>query len=325
VAGECRKLVQAGQDPITQPQATTLTASQPATLTFADCLIACIEMRKSTWRNDKSARQWSNSLNSYAAALLPLPVTVIDANMVLNCIEPIWEKKLETAMRVRQRIESVLDWAAEHGHRSGENPARWRGNLDGVLTKPASLKTTAKPEPFAYTQVAPLMSRLRAIDSLAARALELQILTAVRPGDAVGAKWKEFRLKGAVWTLPAERAANNWEQTIPLSLPALSLLKALPQTSVYVFPGRNPGTCMTTAAGMKLLKSLRPGLTQQGFRSTFRKWATTESSFPAEVIELTLNSQPAGTAEAASLRSDLITQRAQLMRDWAAFCDCDSG
>ncbi|MFC1740707.1 tyrosine-type recombinase/integrase [Pseudomonadota bacterium] len=324
LAGECRKLVQTGQDPISQPQAATLTAPQPATLTFADCITACIEMRKPTWQNQKSAWQWNNSLHRYAAALLPLPVTAIDANLVMTCIEPIWEEKTETAMRVRQRIESVLDWATEHGHRAGENPARWRGNLDGALPKPARLKATSKPEPLAYKQVASFMNRLRAIDSLAARALELQILTAARPGDVVGAKWDEFRLKGAVWTLPAERAANHREQTIPLSLPALSLLKALPQTSVFVFPGRTTGTSMTTAAGMKLLKSLQPGLTQQGFRTTFRQWAASESGFPAEVIELALNNQPAGMAEAASLRSDLIAQGARLMRDWAAFCESDT-
>jgi integrase len=324
LAGECRKLVQAGQDPISQPQTATLSATPPATLTFADCLTACIEMRKATWQNEKSARQWSSSLHRHAAALLPLPVTAIDANLVMRCIEPIWEEKTETAMRVRQRIESVLDWAAEHGHRTGENPARWHGNLDRALARPARLKATGKPQPLHHGQIASFMKKLRAVESLVAKALELQILTAARPGDAVGARWDEFRLKGAVWTLPAERAANHREQTIPLSLPALHLLKALPQTSDFVFPGRNPGTCMTTAAGMKLLKSLQPGLTQQGFRSTFREWATRESGFPAEVIELALNKQAAGMAEAASLRSDLIAQRARLMRDWAAFCGCDS-
>ena len=322
LAGECRKSVQIGKDPISQSQAAALTSSlQSATLTFADCLTACIEMRKPRWQNEKSARQWSSSLHTYAAPLLPLPITVIDARLVLTCIEPIWEKKTETAMRVRQRIESVLEWAADHGHRAGENPARWRGNLDRVLPKPARLKATAKPEPLAYMQIAPFMKKLRANTSLAARALELQILTAARPGDAFGARWDEFRLKGAVWTLPAERASNHREQTIPLSLSALNLLKALPQTSGFVFPGRSPGTFMTTAAGMKLLKSLQPGLTQQGFRTTFRNWAASESSFSSEVIELALNNQSAGMAEAASLRSDLIAQRACLMRDWAEFCE----
>lgn len=324
LAGECRKSVKAGKDPISQSQAATLTSSlQPATLTFADCLTACIEMRKPGWQSEKSARQWSSSLHTYAAPLLPLPVTAIDASLVLTCIEPIWEKKTETAMRVRQRIESVLEWAADHGHRAGENPACWRGNLDRVLAKPARLKAAAKPEPLAYRQIAPLIMKLRAIDSLAAKALELQILTAARPGDVVGAQWEEFRLKGAVWALPAERAANHREQTIPLSLPALRLLKDLPQTSAFVFPGRSPGTFMTTAAGMKLLKSLQPGLTQQGFRSTFKEWAARESGFPTEVIELALNKQAAGMADAASLRSDLIAQRAHLMRDWSTFCESD--
>ena len=78
---------------------------------------------------------------------------------------------------------------------------------------------------------------------------------------------------------------------------------------------------MTTAAGMKLLKQLQPGITQQGFRKTFRDWAVNQSVYPAEVIAHALGPQSKDMAAAAYLRSDLIAKRVRLMRDWAIFCE----
>jgi hypothetical protein len=48
-------------------------------------------------------------------------------------LKPLWLTKSETATRLRSRIERVLDWAKAHGHREGENPAAWKGNLKDLL------------------------------------------------------------------------------------------------------------------------------------------------------------------------------------------------
>jgi hypothetical protein len=42
---------------------------------------------------------------------------------------------------MRQRIETVLDWAAVTGHREGENPARWKGNLQQILPSPNKVRS----------------------------------------------------------------------------------------------------------------------------------------------------------------------------------------
>jgi len=49
---------------------------------------------------------------------------------VHRVLEPIWTTKPETAGRVRGRIEKILDRAKANKYRDGENPARWRDNLD---------------------------------------------------------------------------------------------------------------------------------------------------------------------------------------------------
>jgi hypothetical protein len=53
--------------------------------------------------------------------------------LVMQVIEPIWTTKLETASRLRWRIQVILDWAKVRGYREGKNPERWRGHLHKLL------------------------------------------------------------------------------------------------------------------------------------------------------------------------------------------------
>jgi len=328
LAGECRQMVRQGEDPIAQARRPTQQAVSeetnveiPTLLTFGMCATRYIEAHKSTWRNEKQAAQWSATLNKYAGPLMTLPVSAIDTERVLSCLQPIWTSKTETATRVRQRIESVLDWAATGKFREGENPARWRGHLDQVLPKPTKLKKLKHRPALDYQRLGTFMSHLRKVDSLAARALELQILTAARPGEVVGACWSEFGLIGKIWTIPAERTNNNMQRTVPLSQQAINLLKQLPSTTQFVFPGASQKAGMTTAAIMKLIKQIEPGITAQGFRATFLDWATAQTDYPRDVIEYAMAQPLKEKAEAAEIRSDMIAKRTRLMSDWANYCD----
>ena len=323
LAGECRQLLRQGKDPIAEAHriARRTPLDLANELTFGVCATRYINASKGDWRNEKHAAQWSASLSKHAAPIMSLPVAEIDTTLVLSCLEPIWSSKTETATRVRQRIEAVLDWATARKFRSGVNPARWRGHLDKLLPMPTKLKSVKHRPALDYKQVTAFMSKLRAFKSLASGALELQILTAARPGEVVSARWSEFGLKGKIWTIPAEPLKSKQEHTIPLSPQAVKLLKQLPQGDEFVFPGVSLKKGISTAAVMKLIKQIEPGITAQGFRSTFHNWATDQNSYPREVIEHAMGRQLKDKIEAAHLRSDLIARRAQLMRDWANYCD----
>ena len=156
---------------------------------------------------------------------------------------------------------------------------------------------------------------------MAAKALELQILTATRPGEVVGATWSEFDLSGKVWTIPAERTKANKEHAIPLSPQAVKLLKNLTRVNDFVFPGAKLDKGMTTAAAMNLLKRIEPGITAHGFRSTFRDWAADQTSYARGVIEHAMAHRLKDKAEAAYHRSTQFEKRSNLMNDWAKFCD----
>lgn len=321
-AKACRAQLRAGVDPI-DSQREQRAAEKLARLkrkTFAECVTAYIAGHRAGWRNEKHAAQWQSTLDTYAATLLPLAVEEIDTALVIGCLEPTWAAKTETMTRVRQRIEAVLDWATARGYRSGENPARWRGHLDKLLPKPTKLKAVEHRPAVPYVEVPAFLVELRQRPGLSCRALELQILTATRPGEVVGAEWREIDLDAAFWTIPASRMKAAKEHRVALSTDAVLLLRAIPRVGDHVFPGRRQGQAMGTAALLKVLQEMRPGTTVHGFRSSFRDWAGEVSAFPREVIEHALAHRLKDKAEAAYQRGDLFTKRQRLMEAWARYC-----
>lgn len=288
-------------------------------LTFWQCADRYIEAHHAGWRNDKHAAQWSSTLHTYCDLIGPLPVDAIDTGLVMRCIEPHWATKAETMTRVRQRVEAVLDWATVRKLRSGDNPARWRGHLDKLLPKRSKVQRVQHRAALPYADAAAFMVELRKRDAFGARCLELQILTATRPGEAAGAQWSEFDLDAATWTIPGDRMKAGIDHRAPLSSSAVAMLRALPRIDDNVFPGIK-GRPITTAAPLKLLQDMRPGLTAHGFRSTFRDWAGDCTTYPREIIEAALAHTIKDKAEAAYRRGDALARRAALMADWAAYC-----
>lgn len=321
-AATARVLLTEGIDPIDHAHERRAAAQgeRVRRLTFGQCAERYIAAHRAGWRNVKHADQWTSTLATYAEPISRLAVDAVDVTLVLACLEPHWAAKAETMTRVRQRIEAVLDWATARKLRSGENPARWKGHLDKLLPKRSKVQKVVHRPALPYVALHPFMVELRQRHGLSARCLELQILTATRPGEAAGAQWPEFDLDRAVWTIPSSRMKAEREHRIPLSVPAVAMLRALPRIDNNVLPGVE-GRPLTTAAAMQLLKDLRPGITAHGFRSTFRDWAGESTSHPREVIEHALAHQLKDKSEAAYQRGDLFERRARLMADWAAFCD----
>lgn len=321
-AEACRRLLADGIDPIEQRNLnrSEMAASEAKLVTFGHCCEQYIAAHRSGWKNVKHAAQWDATLRTYCGPLWSLDVAKIETSLVMKCLDPIWTTKTETASRLRGRIESVLAWATVRKFRSGDNPAAWRNHLDQLLPKRSKVQTVVHRAALPYTQVARFMKLLRSHAGLSARVLELQVLTATRPGEAAGAAWSEFDMKAAVWTIPAHRMKAAKEHRVPLSVPALALLVSLPRIDDLAFPGVR-GKPITTAAAMNLLKTLDTRITAHGFRSTFRDWAAETTKHPREVIEAAMAHRLKDKSEAAYQRGDLLARRLKLMNDWGSYCD----
>ena len=265
-------------------------------------------------------------MRRYAAPLRRLPVDIIMTDDVLSVLTPLWNEKFETASRLGGRIERVLDAAKAQGLRSGENPARWRGHLCQLLPMRPRL-TYGHYAAMSYGDVATFVSKLQSQPAIAAPALEFIIVTVARAGEALGARWEEFDLEHAMWTVPAARMKGGREHRVPLSQRALKIIKAMHEirNGDFVFAGRKPGKHLTVRAPLTLLRRMRVGATVHGFRSTFRDWAAECTNFPNEVCEAALAHAIENRTEAAYRRGDLFEKRRRLMQQWAAFCNTALG
>jgi integrase len=308
-----------GRDPLEARRAQQAEQAKvdAATKTFKECALAVIAARKATWTNPESERQWSSTLQDHAfPAFGHLPVAAIDTALVLKAVEPLWGRAQVTADRLRNRIEAVLDWATAKGYRKGDNPARWRGHLAHVLPDTAKVEHLGA---MPYTDVPGFMATLRERQGMAARALEFTILTAVRSGDTLGARWSE--IEGDVWTIPAERMKARKAHTVPLSPRAQAILAALPRVDDYVFASpRNPKRPMEKHAMRDLLKTMVTGPKVHGFRSSFSDWAADNTAYPQEVREQALAHTIPNKVEASYRRGQLLEKRARLMAEWARYC-----
>lgn len=294
-------------------------------ITFAECAEQYIDAHAAKWKNAKHVAQWRSTLAAYANTVFgSLPVAEIDTALVEKALLPIWQEKTETASRLRGRIESVLDWATVKKYRIGDNPARWRGHLDMLLPKPGKVTKVEHHPALPYARMGAFMAKLRKEDGAAAKALEFTILTATRTSEVIQARWDEIDLPGKVFTIPAERMKAKREHRVPLSPPAIKLLKdmAKRKESEWVFPSIRAGRPLSNMAMLALLKRMkRADLTVHGFRSTFRDWAAEQTNFPSDVAEMALAHSIRDKTEAAYRRGELFDKRAKLMAAWAIYCN----
>ncbi|PYC20196.1 integrase [Aquipseudomonas alcaligenes] len=330
LAADQRRLLAAGEDPLATrdaaKEAKREAERQAAArrMTFRDLALDYQEAHGSSW-SEKWRKGWLRKLELYAFRVLGKKTAEsIDTDHVLAVLKPIWKTKTRTADEVRGQIEQILDAAKSRGLRQGDNPARWRGHLENLLSKAEKRKARLRQHyPALHWQQLPeLMGKLAAMDSRDAIAARLLILTGARLQMIRFAQWKEFDLKRAVWALPAERMKMRKAFAIPIPQQVIELLEGMPRThAIYLFPGQGKSGVMHANAIRNLLHGLGyADITGHGFRSTFRDWANECTHYPRDVCELALAHDERGQTEAAYSRSDLLEKRRKLMDDWAEFC-----
>lgn len=301
--------------------------------TFEEATELFIASQETEWRNDKHVWQWRQTMKAHCSPINKKRPSQVSTEDVLSCLTPIWTKLPETAARVRGRIERVLNFCKVKGWRPADsvNPAAWGGHLENLLPKRGKL-SRGHQAAMPYDSLPDFMGRLRSIDTMGARALELTILTVSRTGETIGMEWSELDMAKALWTVPAERMKAGKAHVVPLVPRAVAILETLRETStsdVFVFPSqakRKPGEPERPLSNMAMLKLLKSMLaegqeaTVHGFRSSFRDWAGDTTSFPREVAEAALAHAVGNEVEQAYRRSTALQKRKQLMMAWEAYC-----
>jgi len=317
-ARDARKQILAGLDPI-EERRLRLRRVVP---TFEECADRFMAHNESAWSNAKHRQQWKNTLGTYAYPVIGrVPVDQVETPDVLRILEPIWNTKPETAVRVRGRIERILSWAASQNLRPRENPATWKNHLDAILPNRAKVRPVKHHRALPWTEVPDFIADLRNREGIAAKALEFLVLTAARSGEIRGAMWSEIDLTSLTWTIPPDRMKSSREHRVPLSGPTVDLLQSLPRLEgeEHVFPSVRGGL-LSDMALSAVLRRMDVDAVPHGFRSSFRDWCAETTNYPREVAEMALAHAIPSGVEAAHRRGDLFKKRRQLMTAWGTYC-----
>ena len=311
-----RVVVSEGRDPVAEKR-------RPPKPTFKEAAHQVHQANLPRWRNKKHAAAWIRTLERFALpAFGNMPVDQVTRADVLAVLTPIWGTLPETARRVRQRIRTVMRWAMAHGfveyNVAGEA-------IEGALPPMPRVKDNLRALPYREVSEAFKIVEESRASSAARLCLEFTVLTAARSGEARGALWCEIDLDQALWTVPAARMKGGLQHRVPLSTAALNVMARAMEIrdgSDLVFP--SPRRSGQPLSDMTLTKVLRDtGLahlaTVHGFRSTFRDWASENTSASHAVMELSLAHRVGSAVEQAYARSDLLEQRRELIEAWGEF------
>ena len=326
-ATAARTMRDSGLDPIehTSSQRAAVQAPAFAGLTFEEAAEAYMADKLKRLRSDVHRHQWRQTLEAYAYPIIGKKLMAeIETSDVLAVLKPIWETKCETAARLRGRIERILARATVEGHRTGANPATWRGHLQEALPKRSEVQPVVHHPAMEFSDVPGFMVELCKRVEVSAAALRFLILTAARTGEVTGARWCEIDRAEKIWTVPAVRAKTGRDHVVPLSTGAVAALREVEPlrdlSAGLIFPGRNQkGLSQMTLLAL-LQRRMKRDVTVHGFRSAFRDWAGDEGEVPRELAEASLAHVVKDTTERAYRRRTAIERRRKVMQQWCDFC-----
>lgn len=325
LAAENRSAVSLGRDPLAERQAVKVAArnpvpSVPSVPTFAEVAARVIEFRRPTWSNPKHAAQWESTLATYAFPVIgEMAVDEITSEDVLAVLEPIWTAMPETASRVKQRVETVMDWAVTHGHRL-DNPA---GKALLKVLPPVNREPNHHPA-LHYSQVRWALAKVQESTSnlLTKLAFEFLVLTAARSGEVRTANWGEILWDRRTWEISHIKMKARRFHKVPLSDRAMEILhEAWPITGPdgLIFPSEPGGGVVSDMTYNMMMRRLEIPAVPHGFRSSFTDWAEELLEGYSSAADAALAHKEKSKTRQAYKRTDSFNARIELMQRWADY------
>ena len=252
------------------------------------------------------------------------PIAEITAPTVLGCLRKVEAKgNYQTAKRMRSIIGSVFRYAIATGVAENDLTYVLRGAL---------IQHTSTPR-AAITDKSELGGLMRAIDGFEGQlttriALQLLAIVVTRPGELRHAKWEEFDLDAAIWSIPAERTKTRKPHRVPLPARALELLRqlhGLTGSGELLFPSirtvRKPVSENTLNAALRWMGFTGEEMTSHGFRATFSTLANESGLWHPDVIERALAHLETNKVRGVHARGEHWDERVRLADWWAGFLD----
>ena len=316
IAFRFRRIARSGGDPIAERR-----KAIGSTLTFKEATLKVHSLTLPTWNNEKHAKQWLSSMENHAFPYIGnIAIGSITSTDIMTVLSKIWVDKPDTAKKIRQRLQLVVNWARAQGHFTGEDPIEI---AEAALPKVKQPNNHFKSVPFdslpsIFDQIE--QSSLFPSTKLA---LKFLLLTACRTTEVRESTWDEIDFENKLWRIPAKRMKMNSPHNIPLSDGAMAVLKKaqhLRNDNPLIFPSPLSNRALSSNALLHALqKRLKIDATIHGMRSTFKDWVAETTNYPNEVSEMALAHSISNQTEAAYRRGELLGKRRSMMQDWSDF------
>lgn len=327
-----------GEDPVIQRlrARAAIADAMARRRTFAQVEREAIKAKGPGFKNPaRSVAGWRTRMDTHVLPVIGhRDINELVADDIAGMLEPLWRTKYPTARKILHDVSSVFRYAKAKKVYERENPAKIEV-LGPLLGKPSHREKHFPSLP--YIELERFIADLQSRQGDSAFALELLILTAARSDEVRSAPWSEFDLDRKIWTIPAIRMKRDRDHRVPLSERSIEILKQQRKNKKdFPFTNRD-GEPLTDAALSGLIKKMhersisRGGagyfdpISQRiavphGFRSSFKDWARSRTTFADEVSELALAHVNSDSTRAAYARDELLELRRSLMDQWSDFC-----
>ena len=322
LANEMRKKASAGLDLATERKLDKLAKAAESAITFKSVAQELLDIKR---RNGISESYYQKIEGAFKANLFPtlgdVPIHRIEPALLKNELKPIEARgSLDMLRFVLQIAGAVFDLAKADGRFKGDNPAQALRRNVFAKHKRGSMKA------LAWEEMPGFLHRLDGFygEFATACCIRLILWTATRPGEARNARWEEFDLNKACWTIPAERMKLRQEHRIPLPQQAVAMLKELKLLTgakEYLFPSQR-GSKAVTISDMAILQAIRrtvghDQVDAHGFRAVFRTHAGESLRWEESVLEAALAHGKKNAVIGAYDRATHYAERKKLMQWYA--------
>ena len=321
---EARALVSDGIDPQNRQKQKNEAAQVEAQSIFSVVARSWWDLKKTSVSADHAFDIWRSIERDLLPIIGDTPIQELKPRTLIQALEPVKQRgSLETLRRIIQRLNEIMIYAINSGL-TDINPA---SGISYVFEKPKkehqpSIRPERLPELMAALSNANVTLQTRCL-------IMWQLLTIVRPVEAVSARWDDIDMASCRWVVPAEIMKMKREHIVPLCKQAMSILDLLrPITGhrEFVFPSiKDPTKSMNSQTVNAALKRMgfKGELVSHGMRS-IASTAMNEAEFNPDVIEAALAHLEKDEVRRAYNRSVYIDQRVELMQWWGDFVERSS-
>ncbi|MDO4698187.1 MAG: tyrosine-type recombinase/integrase [Pasteurellaceae bacterium] len=269
---------------------------------------------------------WRRLENHIFPTLANLSVDKINAKILVDTLQKVYKKGQTSVIeKVLRSVEGIMDYAENTGLIEIHNCHKAK---KAFHYKPAENNPTISDEElpaFIYRmQTAKLKPQTRYL-------LFWNLLTGVRPSEAVSVEWSEIDWENRLWHIPKEKMKGSRfkkrEHTVPLSPQAITILHKMrdfPRRSNYVFPhylGGGRPMCSETVNRVMKANGYKGIFTSHGMRALISTHLNSQGFDPDAIEAVLAHTVKGNRVRKVYNRHNYLQERIPIMDYWGNFIE----